>query len=113
MRTSPAALVSGVEAIADERMPRKTCSAPSRALSATFPVNPPLFAWTEWEWYKTTGDKERLRRVLLPLVKHYEWWMLYQRRENGLYWVDGVNEADDSPRNGLMHYSVSATSYPA
>lgn len=85
----------------------------NREVYATFPVNPPLFAWAEWEWYRVTGDKERLRRVLMPLVKHYEWWMTYQRRENGLYWVDGVNEADDSPRNELMHYSVSATSYQA
>jgi hypothetical protein len=80
---------------------------------ATFPVNPPLFAWSEWEWYKVAGDKERLRRVLMPIVKHYEWWMTYQRRENGLYWVQGVNEADDSPRNTLMYYSVSASSYQA
>jgi hypothetical protein len=83
----------------------------NREVYATFPVNPPLFAWAEWEWYQITGDKARLRRVLLPLVKHYEWWMEYQRRENGLYWVDGVNEADDSPRNGLMYYSASASSY--
>ncbi len=80
----------------------------NREVYATFPVNPPLFAWAEWEWYKITGDKERLRRALTPLVKHYEWWMTYQRRENGLYWVQGVNEADDSPRNTLMYYSVSA-----
>lgn len=85
----------------------------NREVYATFPVNPPLFAWAEWEWYLATNDKERLRRVLLPLVKHYEWWMKYQRRENGLYWVQGVNEADDSPRNDLMYYSASATSYQA
>ncbi len=85
----------------------------NREVYATFPVNPPLFAWAEWEWYRITGDKERLRRVLTPIAKHYEWWMTYQRRANGLYWVDGVNEADDSPRNTLMYYSVSASSYQA
>src|SRR6202012_2913721 len=52
-------------------------------------------------------------RVFMPIVKHYEWWMKYQRRENGLYWIQGVNEADDSPRNNLMYYAVSATSYQA
>jgi hypothetical protein len=83
----------------------------NREVYVVFPVNPPLFAWAEWEWYKATNDKERLRRILLPLVKHYEWWMTYQRRENGLYWVHGFNEADDSPRNELMYYSASATSY--
>lgn len=83
----------------------------NREAYTTFPVNPPLFAWAEWEWHKTTNDRERLRRVLPAIVKHYEWWMKYQRRENGLYWINGVNEADDSPRNDLMYYAVSATSY--
>ena len=29
------------------------------------------------------------------------------------YWTSGLQEADDSPRNGLMHYAASATSYQA
>jgi hypothetical protein len=78
-----------------------------------FPVNPPLFAWAEWEYYKVNGDRNRLAKVFLPIVKHYEWFMTYQRRENGLYWTNGAQEADDSPRNGIVHYAVSATSYQA
>jgi glycogen debranching enzyme len=39
--------------------------------------------------------------------------MIYQRRPNGLYWTNGAQEADDSPRNAIMHYAVSATSYQA
>ena len=39
--------------------------------------------------------------------------MKYQRRSNGLYWTNGFNEADDSPRNELMYYAVSASSYQA
>jgi glycogen debranching enzyme len=39
--------------------------------------------------------------------------MTYQRRPNGLYWTNGAQEADDSPRNAIMHYAVSATSYQA
>ena len=37
--------------------------------------NPPLFAWSEYEYYKLTGDKERLKRILVEkqyLQKHYE-----------------------------------------
>jgi glycogen debranching enzyme len=83
----------------------------NREVSSGFPVNPPLLSWAEWENYQITGDKDRLRAVFLPLVKHYEWWMTYQRRENGLYWTHGLQEADDSPRNALMHAAVSATSY--
>ena len=78
-----------------------------------FPANPPLFAWAEWEWYEVAHDKARLAQVLLPIIKHYEWWMRYQRRDNGLYWTNGAQEADDSPRNGLMYYAVSASSYQA
>ncbi len=85
----------------------------NREVYVIFPVNPPLFAWAEWEWYRSNGDRKRLEAVFLPIVKHYEWFMTYQRRANGLYWTNGAQEADDSPRNALMHYAVSATSYQA
>lgn len=85
----------------------------NREVYVVFPVNPPLFAWAEWQYYLLSGDRRRMEAVFLPMVKHYEWWMIYQRRESGLYWTNGVQEADDSPRNGLMHYAVSATSYQA
>jgi hypothetical protein len=85
----------------------------NREVYVIFPVNPPLFAWAEWENYRISGDARRLVAVFLPIVKHYEWWMAYQRRPNGLYWTNGAQEADDSPRNGIMHYAASATSYQA
>jgi hypothetical protein len=85
----------------------------NREVYVVFPVNPPLFAWTEWEYYQLSGDKERLRKVFLPIVKHYEWFMTYQRRENGLYWTNGAQEADDSPRNTLAYYTASTSSQQA
>ena len=85
----------------------------NREVYARFPLNPALFPWAEWEYFQISGDAERLSHVLTPIVKHYEWWMKYQRRSNGLYWTDGFNEADDSPRNKLMYYAVSAASYQA
>lgn len=85
----------------------------NREVYSGYPVNPPLFAWAEWEWFRLTGDTNRLREIFLPIVKHYEWYMTYQRRDNGLYWTSGLQEADDSPRNRLMHFAVSATSYQA
>ncbi len=42
----------------------------------SFPVNPPLLAWAEWSYYQMTGDTGRIKRVFLPLVKQYEWYML-------------------------------------
>ncbi|MEN8137619.1 MAG: trehalase family glycosidase [Bacteroidota bacterium] len=38
------------------------------------PDNPPLFAWSEYEYFKLTGDTTRLRKVLIErqyLQKHY------------------------------------------
>jgi len=85
----------------------------NREVYVIYPVNPPLLAWAEWSYYQVTGDANRIKQVFLPLVKQYEWTMLYQRRSNGLYWTEGFNEADDSPRNALAHDYVSTTSIQA
>ncbi|MDR3691799.1 MAG: trehalase family glycosidase [Fimbriimonas sp.] len=85
----------------------------NREVYVIYPVNPPLLAWAEWSYFHVTGDTSRIKQVFLPLVKQYEWYMLYQRRANGLYWTDGFNEADDSPRNALAHDYVSTTSIQA
>ena len=45
-------------------------------LKVHIPDNPPLFAWTEYEYFKHTGDTERIRRILLErryLQRHYHW----------------------------------------
>jgi hypothetical protein len=70
----------------------------NREVYAGFPLHPALFSWAKWEYFQLSNDEDRLRDVLLPITRHYEWWMKYQRRPNGLYWTDGFNEADDSPR---------------
>ncbi len=81
---------------------------------STYPVNPPVLAWAEWEYFQVSGDRDRLCRVLMPLVKHYAWWMTYQRRKNGLYWNTGMGEGmDDSPRNALAYYTMSAAAEQA
>jgi hypothetical protein len=85
----------------------------NREVYVVFPVNPPLYAWAEWEYYRLSGDKRRLAAVFLSIVKHYEWYTVFQRRQNGLYWTNGFQEADDSPRNQLTYYTVSATSHQA
>ena len=45
-------------------------------LKVHIPDNPPLFAWTEYEYFKHTGDRERIRKVLQEhryLQRHYQW----------------------------------------
>lgn len=61
-------------------------------------LNHPILAWAEWESFKLTGDRERLRQVYLPLVKYYEALKKYIRQGNGLYMTDR-NSMDNSPRN--------------
>lgn len=36
-------------------------------------INPPLFAWVEWEYYRTTGDSSRFVRVVPHIEKLMEW----------------------------------------
>ena len=40
------------------------------------PDNPPLFAWTEYEYFKHTGDVARVKHILIDkqyLQRHYKW----------------------------------------
>jgi hypothetical protein len=86
----------------------------NREVYAQFPLNPPLFGWAEWQSFLLTGDAGRLAEVFLPIAKHYEWWLRFQRRGNGLYWTVGYGEGmDDSPRNRLMYSAMSSTTFQA
>lgn len=63
-------------------------------------INPPLFAWAEWEYYRTTGRTERIRRVLPHLVRHLDWIAKNRRQGQGLFWFEdaGSSGMDNSPR---------------
>jgi hypothetical protein len=64
-------------------------------------INPPLFSWAEWENYKITGNKIRLKKVLSNLVKYFDWIKKNRRWKNGLYWSTGwASGMDNSPRAG-------------
>lgn len=64
-------------------------------------VNPPLFAWAEWDYYRVTGDAARLARVLVPLVKYHEWIDRNRRRDDGTYWNTPLGSGmDNTPRTG-------------
>ena len=78
--------------------------------------NPPLFAWAEHQNALFTGDRERLRKLLLEkkyLQRHYEWlenlkttftapWLVCPTRwiahEDGYSWEGGRSGMDNSPR---------------
>lgn len=65
-------------------------------------VNPPLYAWTEWEQFLATGDSTRLHTVFPKLVRYFDWVKKNRRRANGLYWFElpSASGMDNSPRGG-------------
>lgn len=65
-------------------------------------INPPLFAWVEWEYYQVTGDASRFDSVLPKLIRYYDWIKTNRTRVSGLYWFEdsGSSGMDNSPRNG-------------
>ncbi|NLB55667.1 MAG: hypothetical protein GX811_07890 [Lentisphaerae bacterium] len=36
-------------------------------------INPPLFAWAEWEYYRTTSDDSRLERAVTHIERLMDW----------------------------------------
>jgi len=78
-------------------------------------VVPPLLSMAEWKYYLVSGDLSRLKRVFLPIVKNYEWWMTYMRRPDGSYWKQGLTEQErlTNRDDGVMNYAVGANSFQA
>ncbi|MFO7535099.1 MAG: trehalase family glycosidase [Kiritimatiellia bacterium] len=89
-------------------------------------INPPLFAWAEWEYACATGDRSRLPRVIPPIERLMEWIDRNRRtaphrrlssRDNSedervgsedsyqLYYFEdgGSSGMDDSPRTPRVH----------
>lgn len=80
------------------------------------PDNPPLFAWVEWEYFKLTGDVDRLRWVVEEhqyLQKHFEFietakprrWYKYagmflfaKKTDYGYTWSGVASGMDNTPR---------------
>ena len=65
-------------------------------------INPPLFAWVEWEYFLVSGDDARFQKIMPILAKYYEWVKQHRRRISGLYWFEdtGSTGMDNSPRSG-------------
>lgn len=69
-------------------------------------VNPPLFAWAEYNLYHKIGNKKRIKEVLPVLENYFTWLEATFKRDNGLYEVHlGATKMDNSPRKGT-HYPV-------
>ena len=52
-------------------------------------VNPPLFAWAEWQSFRLTGDLDRVKRVLPALREYIDWYSIVRWAQDSvhkLYW---------------------------
>lgn len=62
-------------------------------------LNPPLYAWAEYNYYRVTGDKSRLLRALQVLDKYYRWIDSNAIRPNGMNFINALGAGmDNSPR---------------
>jgi hypothetical protein len=59
-------------------------------------VNPPLFAWAEWEYYLVTADRNRLVKVLPALVSQYRFFDGYMQKEKDKYAWSGDGNGWDN-----------------
>lgn len=64
-------------------------------------LNHPIFSWAEREYFRITGDIQRIALVYDPLVRYYRALQEYLRQGNGLYMTDWAS-MDNSPRNAHL-----------
>lgn len=74
-------------------------------------INPPLFAWAEWENYLISGDSSRFEKVVPILEDFYNFIENNRRRPCGLYWFEdpGSSGMDNSPRGGYAAENLSGS----
>ncbi len=67
-------------------------------------INPPLYAWAEWQHYIITGDSSRFACVAPKIEGLYNYIEKKHRRSCGLYWFDdpGSSGMDNSPRGEYL-----------
>jgi len=64
-------------------------------------INPPLFAWAEWEYARTTGDLSRLSRVT-PVIERLMQWIDRHRRTRPHRRLRATDNSPDG-RGGTAH----------
>jgi hypothetical protein len=95
-------------------------------LRIEIPDNPPLFAWTEYEHFKVTGDLTRVRRIVQEkrwLQRHFEWFesckpgvviansaptCLERVDHRGYHWEGGRSGMDNTPRGRAGSHAIAA-----
>jgi len=67
-------------------------------------VQPPLFAFAEYNLFHKEGNKKRLKEIVPKLQKYFSWLEDTFRQENGLYSVSlEATCTGNSPREGMVY----------
>ena len=62
-------------------------------------TGPNMMPWAEWEYYCSTRDLDRLKRVFPVLLAYYRWFKMYRTWPDGSYWSSGwASGTDNMPR---------------
>ncbi len=59
-------------------------------------AGPGILAWSEWHYYRTSGDESRLAQVFWPLLAHHRWMRAHRTWPDGLYWATGQSSGMDN-----------------
>lgn len=72
-------------------------------------TGPNIMPWCEWEYYRLTGDVERLSRVFYPLLAYHKWLQLNRTWRDGSYWSCGLACGMDNQPRVESHYCEHAS----
>jgi glycogen debranching enzyme len=62
-------------------------------------TGPNVMPWSEWEYYLSFGDRERLAQVFPVLLAYHQWFSMYRTWPDGTYWASGwACGMDNQPR---------------
>lgn len=62
-------------------------------------TGPNIMPWCEYDYYKLTGDKERVKKVFPVLLAYHQWFKRYRTWRDGGYWSCGWGcGMDNQPR---------------
>jgi neutral trehalase len=68
-------------------------------------VQPPLFAWAEYNIYHKIGNKKRIRDVMPTLERYFDWLDATFKDSSGMYVVPhAATMMQNSPRKGAYYY---------
>ena len=71
-------------------------------------INPPLFAWAEWEHYLISGDSSRFESVIPKIEALYNFIEKNRRHKNGLYFFEDASSSgmNGTPRGTAHSYDL-------